>query len=261
MKEFSLLTGASSGIGLEIAKQLAKEKRNLILVGRNKEKIEELAFIFRRMNLIEVHPIIIDLSKIDSPKRIFDYTIEKNLNVVSLINNAGFGYAGEYIDSKLDEDTDMIHVNITSLVQLTKLFLPNMKKNKTGEILNIASTASFQPGPYMSLYYASKAFVLSYSEGISVELEKYGISVTAVCPGPTITEFAERANMDGSLLMKKGIAMSAEEVARIAIDAMKKKRVVKIAGFKNFLLAFTVRFLPRIFVRNTIKKLNDLRKK
>lgn len=261
MKEFTLITGASSGIGLEMTKLLAKEKRNLILVGRNKEQLEEQAFILRRIHLIEIHPLILDLSKIDSPKKIYDYTVEKKLKVVCLINNAGFGYTGEYLDSKIEEDFNMMQVNMNSLVLLTKFFLPSMKKENFGEILNIASTAAFQPGPYMSLYYATKAFVLSFSEGISVELKQYGIYVTTVCPGPTITEFASRANMNGSLLMKKGIAMSAEDVANISIDAMKNRNVVKIAGFKNWLLAFSVRFMPRFLVRETIKKLNSMRKK
>jgi uncharacterized protein len=260
MKEFVLITGASEGIGLELAKIFASKKNNLVLVARNKEKLTRIAKELSDQFFIQAVVFVCDLSEVDAYKKVFSFTERNQFFISTLVNNAGFGLASEFQASSLKEDTAMINLNILTLMQLTKVYLKQMIELKKGRIMNLASTASFQPGPYMANYYASKAYVLSFSEAISEEVAEYGITVTAVCPGPTKSEFASRAKMGSSLLLKKGIIMSADVVARQGYEALMSGEAIKITGFLNWILAFSVRFTPRSVIRKIIKKINQVRK-
>jgi uncharacterized protein len=249
---YTLITGASSGIGLELAKQFAKNKHDLILVARRKEKLDALAQELSDTYKIRVETIEMDLSLPGAAKEVYEEVLSKQLDVDVLVNNAGFGDHGFFTDTDLDKELNMIDLNVKTLVALTKYFVLPMKKRGTGYILNVASTAAFQPGPVMSIYFATKAFVLSFSEAIANELAPQGIFVTALCPGATKTEFEDRAFGDSSFFSK---TMSAEEVAKIGYNALLKKKRVIIPGFGNKLLAFTVRFSPRKLVTALTRKM------
>lgn len=223
-----LITGASFGIGYELAKIFAKEKYNLILVARNLEKLNQIKDELQNPD-IQIFTIQKDLSYPNSPKELFDEINKKGLEIDILINNAGFGLLGSFVELDLQTQLDMIQLNITSLVHLTYLVLPQMIAKNSGKIMNVSSTAAFQPGPNMAVYYATKAFVLSFSEALYAELKSKGITVTALCPGPTRTEFQKRARMENINLERSKLIpyMSAEKVAQIGYDGlMKGKRVV-----------------------------------
>ncbi len=256
MSEYVLITGASTGIGYELAHLFAQEKRDLILVARGKDKLEEVSKELKDKYGITIYIFPLDLSQVSAPLKLFEFTETNKLFVETLINNAGFGIKGHISKIPLNEELEMIQVNISSLVELTKRYLPAMLSNKKGKILNVASSASFQPGPYMSGYYASKAFVLHYSEGLAEELIGTGVTATALCPGPTITSFQLRAKMEETALFKSPLVMTGKEVAKIGFNAMKNGRVVKIAGIMNFLLVEGTRFSPRFLVRKISAFLN-----
>jgi short-subunit dehydrogenase len=191
--ETVLITGASSGIGLELAKCFAAGKSDLILVARNTAAMETLAAGLRREHKIEIHVITADLSRPESPQQIFDELKGRGTNVDVLVNNAGFGLLGGFAELPLDRQLEIIQVNVAALVALTGLFLPGMLQRKRGGILNVGSVAGFLPGPNMAVYYASKAFVLSFSEALHEELRGTGVGVTNLCPGPTGTNFSDVA--------------------------------------------------------------------
>lgn len=256
MKTVALITGASGGIGYELAHLFGKDKKDLVLVARSKDKLEEVRLELINKYSVEVYIFPVDLSKADAPLLIYEYTRSHNLIVHTLVNNAGFGIRGRVAEIPLKDELEMIQVNITSLVDLTKRFLPDMISKKNGKILNVASTAAFQPGPYMSGYYASKAFVLHYSEGLAEELLNTGVTVTALCPGPTITSFQVRANMESTALFKGPFTMSAKEVAEDGYLAMNKGDVVSISGFMNFLISQSSRFSIRALTRKISAILN-----
>mgnify|MGYP000035337134 CR=1 FL=1 len=255
--ETVLITGASTGIGYEFAKIFAKHNYNLILVARNLERLQKVKNELQT-NSINIHIIAKDLSISSSVDEINQELMDKNLNVNILINNAGFGFAGPFYELDLKSQLDMIQVNVNSLVKLTGLILPSMIKNGYGKIMNVASTAAFQPGPYMAIYYATKAFVLSFSEALYAELSHKGISVTALCPGPTRTEFQTRAGIEHINLFRTKFLpyMSAEKVAQIGYKGLMKGKRVVIPGLFNKLGTIAVRFVPKTFVLYVIKNLN-----
>jgi short-subunit dehydrogenase len=248
----SLITGASSGIGYELAKQFAKNKINLVLVSRSENKLIELAQELSKEFGVTCHVISKDLSNYHTAKEIYEECTNKNIQIDYLVNNAGFGDYGFFHESSWLKQEEMINLNMTTLTYLTHLFLPSMIKNKHGKILNVASTAAFQPGPLMSVYYATKAYVLSFSEALSNELEDKGISVTALCPGPTESDFLNKANLGESKLFKRKIP-SSKYVAEYGYQAMMKGKVVAIHGFMNAIMANSVRFVPRSFVRKLVR--------
>jgi len=256
MSEYVLITGASTGIGYELAHLFAQEKRDLILVARGKDKLEEVSKELKDKYGITIYIFPLDLSQVSAPLKLFEFTESNKLFVETLINNAGFGIKGHVSKIPLNEELEMIQVNISSLVELTKRYLPAMLSNKKGKILNVASTAAFQPGPYMSGYYASKAFVLHFTEGLAEELIGTGVTATALCPGPTITSFQLRAKMEETALFKSPLVMTGKEVAKIGLNAMKNGRVVIIAGIMNFILVEGTRFSPRFLVRKISAFLN-----
>ena len=244
MNKTALITGASAGIGLEFAKIFAKGKYDLVITARNEAKLNELATEIKNKQNVNVKVIAKDLSKQNAGEEIFDEL--KNENVVTdvLINNAGFGVFDNYWDVEMQDEKDMLQVNIMALAELTNLFANDMVNRGGGKILNVASTAAFQPGPTMAGYYASKAFVLSYSQAVDFELRKKGVQVSTLCPGPTITEFQIRANMEDLNLFKKGFTMSAEEVAKIGYNGLMKGKPVIIAGAMNKISAMSSKISP-----------------
>ena len=251
----ALITGASSGIGLELAHIFAHNGFNLVLVARNRARLLEIA---AEMVGISVHVIAKDLAHPRAPQEVFDELQEKSIPVDVLVNNAGFGQYGRFAEIALETDVDMVELNITALTALTKLFLPAMLARRSGKIMNVASTAAFQPGPLMAVYYASKAFVLSFSEAIANELRGSGVSITCLCPGATETNFAQRAGMANSLLFKMG-AMHAKTVAQAGYEGLMKGSTLIIPGAKNKILAQSVRFSPRKLVTAISRRIQEQR--
>jgi short-subunit dehydrogenase len=245
MKEYILITGASSGIGLEMAKLLAAKNFNLILVARNEDKLLKLQQEIKNLFKIEVKYLLYDLSEPNSAADLYLETKEHNYTITGLINNAGFGRFGPFHEMSWEQVSGMINLNITALTQLCHLFISDMKAAGSGKILNIASTAAFQPGPGMAVYYATKAFVLHFSEAINHELRNTGVSVTAACPGPTSSGFQHAAGLDDSWLFNGRKVPTSAEVAEWAYNAMMKNKSVAIHGAMNNVMAFGTRFSPR----------------
>jgi uncharacterized protein len=253
----ALVTGSSGGIGLELARIHAENGYNLVLVARSKYKLDELKFELEKKHQIQVYVIAKDLTLSDAPDEIYSELKQHSVFVDHLINNAGMGDIGLFADSDWNKQEQMIKLNITALTHLTRLFLPDMIACGSGKILNIASTASFQPGPTMSVYFASKAYVLSFSEAINEELSDLGITVTALCPGSTESGFHAVAIGEGKKLKERSLP-TAREIARYGFRAMMKGRPVAIPGLKNTIMATSVRFFPRSLV---VKAAGKIQKK
>ena len=246
----ALITGASSGIGLEFAKVFAKEKNNLVLVARSKDKLEQLADDIRKEYAVQVKVIGADLSDMNEVQMVYDTCKAENIEVEYLINNAGFGDFGYFAQSDWKRTEQMIDLNIKSL---TKLFIPDMVSRKSGKILNVASTAAFQPGPTMAVYFASKSYVLFLSEALYSELQGTGVNVTCLCPGATESGFQQAADMEHSNLFKNKKIPGSAEVALFGYKAMMKNKMTVIHGFMNYLMANSVRFSPRKMVLSIVK--------
>jgi uncharacterized protein len=253
--ETVLVTGASSGIGLELAKCFAADGCRLILVARKGIALEALATELRKAHKIQAQVFTADLAQRETPNRLFAQLHAAGVRVDVLVNNAAFGAQGRFAELPIDRQLDMLQVNVTALVHLTHLLLPGMIGRRHGGVLNVASTAAFQPGPGMAVYYASKAFVLSFTEAIAEELAGTGLTVTAVCPGPTATNFGAAAGGRFKPIARK-VSMSAAAVARLGHRAFRSGRVVAIAGLRNQFPAFAVRLTPRALVRKIAKRLN-----
>ncbi|OLV15642.1 SDR family NAD(P)-dependent oxidoreductase [Deinococcus marmoris] len=244
----ALITGASSGIGKAIARQLAAHGANLILVARNERKLQALAEDLTRQYGIRAQVIATDLSHPDAGKLLQDELAVRGLHVDLLVNNAGFGGFSEFARQDQAEIGEMIAVNVTALTDLTRRFLPTMLERGRGRVLNVASTAGFIPGPLMAVYYATKAYVLSFSEAVNEELRGSGLSVTALCPGPVDTGFQDAATLNESKLMT-GVTrlamLDVETVARIGVEAMLRGQGVAVAGLANKVQVSAFRLLPR----------------
>lgn len=242
-KGYALITGASSGIGYELAKVFAQHQYSLILVARSQNKLRELADDLKSQHEVSVHIIEKDLSLPHAAKEIYDEVQDHSLEVNVLVNNAGIGYVGWFHEASGEANKDVTQVNIAALTELTRLFAKDMVKARSGKILNVASTGAFHPGPYIAVYYATKAYVLSFSEAIANELSPYNITVTAVCPGATRTNFARRAG-------KRDVkwAMDAKKVAAISFQALMKGKKVVVPGWMNKILIA----LPRSFVSKKV---------
>jgi uncharacterized protein len=236
-----LITGASGGIGYELAKLFARDHHHLVLVARSADKLAQVAAELQPTG-VSVKTIALDLGQPLAPKFLFDQL--QGMAVDILINNAGFGCYGDFAKMPQEEIIGQINVNITALTELTRLFLPAMLARHSGRIMNVASTAGFQPGPLMAVYYATKAYVISFSEAIANELQHSGVTVTCFCPGATLTGFAKRAGTEKSRLFKQ-FAMSAERVAQEGYRAVMGGRTLAISGAHNWLVAQSNRFAPR----------------
>jgi short-subunit dehydrogenase len=247
----ALITGATAGIGLALTKLFARDGYDLVLVARNEEKLNVIANELTKEFGITVYPIAADLAKANAPDAIFQKTRSLGLTIDVLVNNAGSGSYGPFTDHDLEDELSIIALNITALIQLTHHYLQEMKTRGAGKILNVASTAAFQPGPLMAVYYATKAFVLSFSEALRNEAHGSNISVTALCPGATRTDFTKREpSLEHSRLFRIQKPASAGSVALAGYRGLLKNKAVVIPGFNNKALAFLVRFGPRNLVTN-----------
>lgn len=254
-RETALITGASSGIGLDLARIMAAGF-DLILTARNEASLAKHAKELQEQHGNRAHVIPADLARPEAPEQIFAEIKQRGLQVDALINNAGFGGYGPFTETNLQAELEMIQVNITALTHLTKLALPAMLERKRGRIMNVASTAGFQPGPLMAVYYATKAYVISFSEAIANELQGSGVTVTCLCPGPTETGFARRADMEKSRLFKVG-KMQSGDVARAGYAAMMHGKTLVIPGVRNWVMAESVRFSPRKLVTAIARRVQE----
>jgi uncharacterized protein len=248
----ALVTGASVGIGLELARLLAVDGHRLVLVSRDEAKLNAVAAELLKLGAAEARVIAADLSRPDSCEK-----IAAGNEIDILINNAGFGVHGLFAESELQKHLDLIQVNITALTHLTHLFLPGMIRRGAGRVMNVASVAGFVPGPYLATYFASKAYVVSFSLALAEECRGTGVTVTAVCPGPTRTEFFKRAGM-GRAPLSAG-AMSAESVAKIGYRDMLKGKPLSVTGWSNKMLVAATRIAPRMLVARAAAKRNRRR--
>ncbi len=256
--ETVLITGASSGIGLELAKCFAADGSRLVLVARNTDALQSLADELHRVHNVEASVLTADLSLPETPELIFRELQGRGITVDVLVNNAGFGTYGRFAGIPLQRQLETVQVNITALMHLTGLFLTGMLQRRRGGILNVASVAGFVPGPGMAVYYATKAHVLSFTEALAQELAGTNVIVTALCPGPTITNFAKMAHINKEERLIRMARMSAEAVAIYGYRAFRKKKVVAVPGLQNRLIILISRYLPRSTVRILAGKSNGI---
>lgn len=242
-----LITGASGGIGYELAKLFARDHHDLVLVARSGDKLAQVATELQAHG-VTVKTLAVDLATPPAPKFLFDQLQREGIAVDILINNAGFGALGEFAQMPEEQILGQIQLNVAALTELTRLFLPPMIARRTGCIMNVASTAGFQPGPLMAVYYATKAYVISFTEAIANELQHTGVTVTCFCPGATHTGFAKRAGNDMSRVFQKFGAMDASKVALDGYRAIMEGRTLAISGFHNWVVAESTRFAPRKMV-------------
>ncbi|RDI41427.1 SDR family NAD(P)-dependent oxidoreductase [Falsibacillus pallidus] len=254
--ETVLITGASNGIGLDLAEIFSEKSYTVVMVARSGKKMETIAAELREKYKNDIMVIEKDLSLSDAPQELYNELKLRGVSVDVLINNAGFGLFGEFADTDLQKELNMIQLNISALTAMTKVFSEDMIKRKNGKILNVASTAAFQAGPLMAVYYATKAYVLSFSEALENELKDTGVHVSTLCPGPTHTGFSEKAELEQSKLFSSG-AMNSKKVAQIGFDGLMNGKSVIIPGAKNRFLATAIRFLPRKAVIATVRKMQE----
>ena len=253
-RNYTLITGASTGIGYELAKLFAKDRHNLILVARDEGKLETAKNELSKYN-VEVKILSLDLSKSEDIQGLFNYVEMNKLNVDILVNNAGIGTFGDFSEIEWVKEEALIDINIKVLTKLTKYFLPKIIECKNGGILNVASTAAFCSGPRMAAYYASKAYVLNLTEAIYEECKDSGIRISCLCPGPVKATFQDKAGIKKSESAKKYL-MDAEEVAKVSYKDFKKGKLIIIPGMKNKLLVIGNKLLPRRISRKIILKTN-----
>ena len=252
----ALVTGASAGLGEQFAHLFARDGHDVVLVARSAARLEPIA---ERLRLHKITPIVLpeDLSKPGAAQRLFAAVKARGLEVSCLVNNAGFGSNGPFLDLPVEQEVERVQLNCATLLELCHLFGKDMRERKSGRILNIASTAGFQPGPYMATYYASKAFVLSFSEALAHELKDSGVTVTCHCPGATATEFAGRAGNDLSRLFQRPGIAKAGDVAAHAYEAMMQGEVLSVHGLLNWVTTQAVRVSPRAALRSIVAALNS----
>lgn len=257
MNKTVLITGASSGIGKELAKLFAADNCNLVLAARSINALQELAADLTENHGIEAEAIGVDLSQAGEIARLYDELKSKKIKVDILVNNAGFGASGRFTEIDFQAQIDQINVNISALTDLTYRFLPGMVMRKTGGIMNIASVAAFSPGPYMAVYYATKAYVLSLSSALTNELAGTGVTVTCVCPGPTKTGFGQRAHVPDGGIFNTPMVMDVEPVAQLAFEGFKAGDDLVITGVQNKILAIASRIAPFKVSAYVTRKFNN----
>lgn len=255
-KAYTLITGASGGIGKELAELFAKDGHNLILIARNEKKLLGVKKKLETRYGIRVVVIVLDLSKQNAAEKLHAYTTQKQYVVDHLVNNAGFGDWGEFLEADWERQNEMVQVNLFALMRLTYLYGRDMKKQRKGRILNVASVAAFCAGPYMSVYYASKAFVLSFSQAIHEEVKEYGVSVTALCPGPTKTGFETTAQLKNSKMFTLLPVESAKAVAKCGYKAMRKGQPLAYSGLVTKYGNVASRIVSKRIARKFAKQIN-----
>lgn len=254
----ALITGASSGIGFELAKIFAQNKHHVVLVARRLDKLEELAQEIKSTYGVEALVIAKDLAENNAAQEVYDELKGKNIRVDYLVNNAGFGEFGFFKELNWEMQSKMIDLNVKTLTHFTKLFGFDMMERKSGKIMNVASTAAFQPGPLQAVYFATKAFVLSLSEALHNEFSDYKVTVTALCPGATATGFASVADMEGQGFFKNKNLPTGKEVAEYGYKAMMKGKSVAVHGFMNSILAQSPRIMPRELTTTIVRKMQEV---
>lgn len=258
MKNVGLITGASSGIGRELAIIHASKGNDLILVARREGELKLLKEELQNKFNVNIEVIPMDLMNVSAAQEIFDQVTEKGIQVHFLFNNAGLGGYGRFHERELEKELAMINLNIVALIQLTHLFLPQMIKRGSGKILNTASTAGFIPGPMQTVYFATKAFVVSFTQGVAHELRNKGVTVTALCPGPVETGFENAAGMEGSGLFKN--ATTAESTARKGYRGMEKGKLIVISNRTlKFALNWLLPLAPRRFVLGIVERMQTIK--
>ena len=255
----ALITGASSGIGLELAHLFARDGYRLVLVARSRGALRELGDELQARHSITVRISPKDLAHPASPGELYQELQEAGIVLDVLVNNAGFGGSGSFLNSDWNHEAEMIHVNIAALTHLTKLFLPQIRARE-GKLLNVASVAAFLPGPFMAVYYASKAYVLSFTEALAEELGGTGTTVTCLCPGPVATGFQKRAGTSSSQMMKSPLVVDVREVARAGYEGMQQGKRLVIPGWKNALLVQGLRASPRNMATKIVSRMHEKKK-
>lgn len=245
---WAVITGASSGIGAELARVFAARGYSLVITARRHERLEALADEIHKAHGVQVETMALDLEDREAPQDLMDMLRDRGIQIHTLVNNAGFGLRGSFATLPFERQIAMINLNVTALTALCRLVLPGMLERGRGGILNVASTAAFQAGPHMAVYYATKSFVLSLSEALHEEAKPRGVTVTALCPGPTESEFSATADLENSKLFKQG-AMSAAAVARMGVDGYEARRAIVVPGATNRLGTLGAKFLPRAITR------------
>jgi short-subunit dehydrogenase len=251
----ALITGASSGIGRSLARLFAADGYDVALVARRAEALEELAAELTSTYRVSVRSFAVDLARVEGARALHRELEAAGVRVDVLVNNAGFGMQGAFSALPVERQVEMIRLNVTTLTELTGLLLPGMLQRGSGGVLNVGSTAGFQPGPFMAVYYATKAYVVSFSEALAEELAGSELRVSCLAPGPTATGFAAEAGVADAPLFR-GDVMDVDEVARIGYEGWKAGRPLVVAGRRNRLRAFAVRLAPRSFVRKIVSRLN-----
>ena len=252
-----LITGASGGIGLELARLFAKDGYDIVLTARSEDKLKVIKKELEGEYSVSAYVFPCDLAEPDAALRIREFTDASGIIVDVLVNNAGFGDCADFAQGEWQKQYDMVRLNIVALMQLTRVYLPEMKERKSGRILNVASVASFCAGPGMSVYYASKAFVRSFSEAVAEEVRGEGVTVTALCPGPVRTGFEKAANLEGSRMFTLLHAADARKVALCGYRALMKGRTLVYYGITAKAMSLLVRALPRAACRKVAKKVNE----
>ncbi|GLI99182.1 SDR family oxidoreductase [Sphingobium sp. BS19] len=254
MLPYALVTGASAGLGTLFAEALAAEGRPLVIVARRRDRLDAIAADLRSRFGTQVLPIALDLAAADAPEMLFAQLEQQGIVIDTLINNAGFGARGAFAELDLTMQSEMVDLNCRTLMALCHRALPAMIAQKNGAILNLASVAGFLPGPYMSTYYATKAFVLSLSQALHEEVKDRGVRVSALCPGPTDTEFAAVAGLTNSRLFQMNVS-TAKDVVRDGMAALRDNKAVAVAGLSNKLMVAGLRFIPRGLARGMAARL------
>jgi short-subunit dehydrogenase len=255
----ALVTGASSGIGRELARLAAKDRRDIVLVARRREALEALADDLTKRYGVVAEIVVADLAQPDSPARVVAEAKARRAPIEVLVNNAGLGVHGFFRETPLEKELETIRVNVLALTHLTKLVVPGMIERRRGIVLNIASTAAFQPGPLMAVYYATKAYVLSFTEALAEELDGTGVTATALCPGPTRTEFQEKTGMGDVPMFRSPLVLDAAKVAHAGWEGAKRGRRVVVPGVANRILALGARISPRKLATKIARRIQENR--
>ncbi len=258
VRRTALITGASGGFGADFAKLFAQDGYDLVLIARSGEKLRQLAQELETKHTIRATVMTQDLSHPAAPQQVFEALQQAGIQVDVLVNNAGFANYGLFHELDVEKEMELVQLNVATLVHLTRLLLPGMVERKNGRILNVASTAAFQPGPLMANYYASKAYVLSFSEAIANELEGSGVTVTALCPGPTRTGFQARAAMQDSKLVQGGL-MDSMTVVKQGYDGLMAGKTLVVPGISNWVGTVLPRFVPRKMATRFVRNLQERR--